>query len=71
MSVAGTWKLTMDTPFGVLTPLLAIKQENNSFGGTLTGRTGEMVLEALKVEGPKLSFRATAKTPMGSFDVSN
>lgn len=70
MSVAGSWKLTMDTPFGVQTPLLAIKQENNAYSGTLTGATGEAVLEELKVEGSKLSFTAKAKTPMGSFQVS-
>ena len=70
MSVAGSWKLTMDTPFGVQTPLLAIKQENNSYSGTLAGATGEAVLDELKVEGSKLSFTATAKTPMGDFEVS-
>jgi len=70
MSVAGSWKLTMDTPFGVQTPLLAIKEENGAHSGTLTGATGEAALEELKVEGSKLSFTATAKTPMGDFDVS-
>lgn len=70
MSVAGNWKLTMDTPFGVQTPLLAIKQENNSFSGTLTGSTGAAVLEELKVEGSQLSFTAMANTPMGDFEVS-
>lgn len=70
MSVAGNWKLTMDTPFGVQTPLLAIKQENNAFSGTLTGSTGAAVLEELKVEGSQLSFTAMANTPMGDFEVS-
>lgn len=68
--VAGSWKLTMDTPFGVQTPLLAIKQDGNAFSGTLTGTTGEAALEELKVEGAKLSFAARAKTPMGTFKVS-
>jgi hypothetical protein len=70
MSVAGTWKLTMDTPFGVQTPLLAIRQEGGAHSGTLTGATGEATLEELKVEGSTVSFTAEAKTPMGSFDVS-
>ena len=70
MSVAGNWKLTMETPFGVQTPLLAIKQENNAFSGTLTGNTGAAALDALKVEGSQLSFTATANTPMGDFEVS-
>ncbi len=70
MSVAGSWKLTMDTPFGVQTPLLAIKEENGAYSGTLTGATGEAVLDELKVEAATLSFTATAKTPMGDFEVS-
>jgi len=70
MSVAGSWKLTMDTPFGVQTPLLAIKQENDAYSGTLTGATGEAKLEQLKIEGLSLSFTATASTPMGDFEVS-
>jgi len=70
MSVAGNWKLTMNTPFGVQIPLLAIKRENDAFSGTLTGATGEAVLEELKVDGSTLSFTAKAKTPMGSFQVS-
>lgn len=70
MSVAGNWKLTMETPFGVQTPLLAIKQDGGAWSGTLTGSTGEARLEELKVEGASLSFTATAKTPMGEFDVS-
>ena len=40
MSVAGSWKLTMDTTYGVQTPLLAIKEENGAHSGTLTRATG-------------------------------
>ncbi len=70
MSVEGNWKLAMNTPFGVQTPLLAIKRENDTYSGTLTGATGAAVLEQLKIEGPSVSFKAKAVTPMGSFDVS-
>ena len=70
MSVAGNWKLTMETPFGVQTPLLAIKNDNKVYSGTLTGTAGTTDLENLKVEGMSLSFTAKVATPMGSFPVS-
>jgi hypothetical protein len=68
MSVAGNWKLTMNTPFGVQTPTLSIDTENNS--GTLSGATGASELEELKVDGPKVSFTTKVTTPMGKFPVS-
>lgn len=70
MTVAGNWKLTMNTPFGVQTPLLAIKSENNAYSGSLAGSTGTAPLEQLKVEGDNVSFSAKVATPMGSFPVS-
>jgi hypothetical protein len=70
MSVAGNWKLTMNTPFGVQTPLLQIKAENGSYSGTLAGAAGTVPLEALKVDGFAVSFSAKVSTPMGSFPVA-
>lgn len=70
MSVAGNWKLTMETPFGVQTPLLEIKEAGGSYSGTLTGSTGSTPLESLKVEGERVSFTAQVSTPMGTFPVS-
>ena len=70
MSVAGSWKLTMNTPFGVQTPLLQIDEQNGGYSGTLTGETGTAPLEALKVDATTVSFSAKVSTPMGSFPVS-
>lgn len=70
MSVAGSWKLTMDTPFGVQTPLLEIKQDGGSDSGTLTGDAGSTPLEGLKIDGASVSFSAKVSTPMGKFPVS-
>ena len=67
MSVTGTWQLTMETPFGVQTPLLEVKDDNT---GTLTGTAGSTPLEQLNVDGQSLSFTAKVATPMGSFPVS-
>ncbi|HEX7042998.1 MAG TPA: hypothetical protein VF203_00150 [Burkholderiales bacterium] len=70
MSVVGNWKLTMETPFGVQTPLLEIKEAGGVYSGTLAGSTGTAELEQLKVEGNRVSFSAKVSTPMGSFPVS-
>lgn len=70
MSVVGNWKLTMETPFGVQTPLLAIQQEAGTHSGTLTGNAGATPLEQLKVEGTAMSFSAMVSTPMGQFSVT-
>lgn len=66
MSVIGKWKLTMQTPFGVQTPLLEVTEN----GGSLTGTTGSTPLEDLKIDGSNISFSAKVPTPMGSFPVS-
>lgn len=68
MSIAGNWKLTMNTPFGVQTPTLSLDAANNS--GTLSGATGDAALEDVKIEGDKASFSAKVETPMGKFPVS-
>lgn len=70
MSVVGNWKLTMETPFGVQTPSLAIKQDAGAHSGTLTGNAGTTPLEQLKVDGMSMSFSAMVATPMGQFSVA-
>ena len=70
MSVIGTWKLTMETPFGVQTPSLAIKHDGGTHSGTLTGSAGTTPLEGLKVDGMAMSFSAKVPTPMGSFSIA-
>ena len=70
MSVTGTWKLTMNTPFGVQTPLLEIRQEAGAFGGSLNGNSGPSQLENVSVDGNQVRFKANIATPMGSFPVT-
>jgi hypothetical protein len=70
MSIVGNWKLTMETPFGVQTPSLAIMQDADTHSGTLTGDAGTTPLEQLKVDGMSMSFSAMVSTPMGQFSVA-
>ncbi|MCC5860010.1 MAG: hypothetical protein JJT90_17775 [Ectothiorhodospiraceae bacterium] len=67
MSIVGSWKLTMKTPFGVQTPTLVINEDNS---GQLEGSNGAAQLEDLKVDGNTASFSADIPTPMGKFKVS-
>ncbi len=67
MSIVGSWKLTMQTPFGVQTPTLVINEDNS---GQLEGSNGAAPLEELAVDGSTASFSADIPTPMGKFKVS-
>lgn len=40
MSVAGAFKLTMNTPMGVQTPTLTIKEEGGAVSGNMVGQMG-------------------------------
>jgi len=60
----------METPFGVQTPLLAIKEAGGAYSGVLSGATGDAALENVAVDGNSISFIAEVSTPMGQFPVS-
>jgi hypothetical protein len=66
MSATGAWRLTMNTPFGVQTPLLKI----DGASGALESDRGSAALEDLKIDGDKISFSSKVPTPMGEFPVS-
>jgi hypothetical protein len=66
MSVAGTWKLSMKTPFGVQTPTLSIDEN----GGKLEGANGPADIQEVQIDGNSFSFNSKVKTPMGTFPVS-
>lgn len=68
--VAGAWRLTMNTPFGVQTPLLKLSDAGGAFTGTLESDRGARDVEDLKVDGGKVAFSAKVPTPMGEFPVS-
>jgi hypothetical protein len=63
MSATGAWRLTMNTPFGVQTPLLKI----DGASGALESDRGSAALEDLKIDGDKISFSSKVPTPMGEF----
>ena len=66
----GTWKLTMNTPFGVQTPTLSINESGGAYSGELDGATGASELEDLELNGDAFSFTTKVSTPMGKFRIS-
>jgi hypothetical protein len=66
MAIVGTWKLTMQTPFGLQTPSLRIAADGT---GGLGSSLGEVPLTNLQVTGDSAEFSAQVPTPMGSFSI--
>jgi hypothetical protein len=66
MSIVGSWKLTLETPFGVQTPSLRIAPDGT---GGLGSHAGEVPLTELQISGDSAEFQAKVPTPMGSFNI--
>lgn len=63
--VAGTWKLTMETPMGTQEPIVTIEGEGGSFNGTIESPMGRAVLEDILFEDNRVEFKAEVDSPMG------
>jgi hypothetical protein len=66
MAIVGTWKLTLETPFGVQTPGLRI---NSDGSGAMISPLGEVPLSDLQLFGDAAEFSAEVPTPMGKFTI--
>lgn len=65
MSVAGTWKLVMQTPIGERKAGLTLTEQGPALSGTMTGEEGNSTAIANgKVSGGDFSFSASIKSPM-------
>ena len=66
MGVVGSWKLTLETPFGVQTPVLRIDADG---AGALVSPLGEAPLGDLALTEDSAEFTAQVPTPMGNFAI--
>lgn len=66
MGIVGTWKLTLNTPFGVQSPLLRIAPDGTS---ELGSQAGEVPLADLQLTATTAEFSARVPTPMGQLDI--
>ena len=64
MSVAGTYKLTINTPGGTRTPTLTLKEEGGSLSGTFAGQWGATEFGGGKADGNSVKFDVSI-SPMG------
>lgn len=64
MSVDGTYKLTVNTPQGVQTPTLTLKEDAGALSGTLDGQAGRSDFSGGTVDGNNASWELTI-SPQG------
>jgi hypothetical protein len=64
--VAGTWKMSVETPRGTNDQTLTIQQDGGTIKGTVVGTRGESPI-AGTVDGSKVSFTLKRETPNGTF----
>jgi autotransporter translocation and assembly factor TamB len=67
MSIAGNWKLTLNSPLGAQQADLSLQEVEGAYQGTMSGSMGgaPTAVEELKADGDNVSFAADADTPVG------
>lgn len=66
MSVAGSYKIQVDTPAGMKKGKMTLFVEGDSLTGTLEYSAGRSELKDGKVKGNAVQFTTIIKTPFGS-----
>jgi hypothetical protein len=64
MSADGTWNTTMNTPMGAQQGTLTLTTNGNDLSGKLAGPQGEIDITDGKVDGNRLTWKASITSPM-------
>lgn len=64
MSADGTWKTTMNTPMGAQQGTLTLTTSGSDLSGKLAGPQGEIDITDGKVDGNRLTWKASITSPM-------
>lgn len=70
MSIAGKWKVSMDTPIGKQQLVWDLQAQDGGWRGTMESRAGVTALEGIQVEADRVSFSSRINGPMGVIDLS-
>jgi hypothetical protein len=66
MSIAGKWRVSMDTPIGKQQFTWELQQVGADWEGMMHSSMGTAELGAIRVSGQQVWFEATVHSPMGS-----
>jgi hypothetical protein len=64
MSADGTWNTTMNTPMGAQQGTLTLATNGSDLSGKLAGPQGEIDITDGKVDGNRLTWKASITSPM-------
>ena len=67
--LAGTWKLSIDTPRGIQHPLLQIEKGEDGYRGTYQSLRGPIDIERIDRTGDEFSFSTKITVPIGEIEV--
>ncbi|MTD57557.1 hypothetical protein [Amycolatopsis pithecellobii] len=60
----GIWDVTMKTPIGSLSAVYVFTHNGNEVVGTATGAGEETPVTAVRVEGPRVTWRQSVRKPL-------
>jgi hypothetical protein len=73
MSIAGDWDVAIKTPIGTLAVVYTFTERDGVLAGTAIGRDETVPLQAVNVDGQRITWRQSVRKPMRlnlDFDVT-
>ena len=69
-TIVGQWTLNIDSPRGVLHPVLTVQKTGTGYSATYEGRQGLLTIDRVEVNGAKFSFPLSITIPIGTIEVN-
>ena len=69
-TIVGQWTLNIDSPRGVLHPVLTVQKTAEGYSATYEGRQGLLTIDRVEVDGAKFSFPLSITIPIGTIEVN-
>ena len=68
--LAGRWEGKLQAPQGEMPAVATFKKDADKYTGTITGMRGDIQLNEVKIDGDKVTAKATVETPQGALDIN-